>query len=237
MALSAFLAAGCARLEGPRPTLLPPGATVAPAAPTTTVAALRSPAVGLGGQLRLSDLPPGWSTVGDVPPIAVGPLMSQAADCLGVKLDALAGGALQNASPVFRSPDSKEWVTAAAGPAEALTHGLPSARDLRITLCTAAAVADGMTGRGLDDVAVRGITVVPTVSAAAERSFDLRVTVNAAVFGTPITDFVDVVWMARGPRAALLAIVDQSTAADLQTADDGLVAEATDAAARRIAGE
>jgi hypothetical protein len=161
--------------------------------------------------------------------------MSTVAKCAGVKLEALVGGTLQGPTTVFRSGDSKEWVTAALGPASG--RELPPPRDARLAICAAASVVQSLSASGLRDVAVRGLTVVPLTSSVPRASLDLRITTTSVAFGAPLTTFVDVIWLAQESKAAIIAVVDLAVPGDLNTPDDGLLAEVTDAAARRIGAE
>jgi hypothetical protein len=162
--------------------------------------------------------------------------MRRVASCLHVKLADVASGTLSRPLAVFRSSDGKEWVTTSIGPVSG-PQQFPPTMDHALSECVVVAVADGLTATGARSVKVTGLTVAPLVSAVVARSLDLRVT-SAMVtpFGIPAMTFVDLVWLGGHEQGGVIDVVNQTYGGDLQSADDGLVAQVTDAVARRLAG-
>ncbi len=232
IALLALAVAGCARLREPRPTLLPPGS---PGNVTTTSSRLPAPHYA-ASDLSIADLPPGWSIVGERPPTEVGPVMLHLATCLGTKLAAVASGTLSGPTAAFRSPDGKEWLTASIGPVPA-SWPFPPPLDNAFAGCAKASVAYDLAAHGSRSVQVVAVGDAPLASSVVPRSLDLRVTARfLTAFGVPGTTFVDLVWLAANREGAVIDLVDQAFTGDLSSADEGLVAQATDAVARHLAG-
>jgi hypothetical protein len=240
LAWLSFVAVGCSRLDVPKPTLTPvhalqhPTSTLPSTIAPTALAALTS---GRGGP-GLGDLPSGWATVTGFPPTGAGSVMPRLANCLGVKLEAVTAETFRVGQPTFRSQNGKEWLTGSAGPATAgRGRSIPPPADAALRWCAAAAVAQDLTANGFGPVSVRAVSMVGGFSAAIARSLDVAVTARVSVFGLSGTMFVDLVWIATDRAAAVLDVVDEVFHGDLQSADHGLVDQATDAVARRISGQ
>jgi hypothetical protein len=235
MAFLALVTGGCSRLQVRRGALLPPGlATTTTAARVVGTASSVRVQPSSDGGLSVADLPPGWATVDVSPPVDVASVVPGVAKCLGVKLADVAGRSLAGTVRVFRSSDSKEWVTASDGPGAVPPTTLPPSPDGALRLCMASAVAQNLAAFGFSSVSVRTVTVVGAVSSLTPRALDIRTTTDARVFGTRVATTVDVVWMTSRDRAAIVTIVDEALPGDLMSADVGLVAQATDAVARRL---
>jgi len=232
------VAAGCSRLTVPRPTL---GGSTSLDPPTSisrsTIATPAVPPSSEGLSVRLSDLPDGWVTTASLPPTSVESAVPHLAACLGMKLGALGGDALRQSGPVFRSADSKEWLTGSAGSAATVRGGsVPPAPNGALRICVAKAVVQDLVASGFGSVTVRAVSAMTGFSSIVARSLDVRVSTNVTVFGVTGVVFVDLVWLADNRTAATLEVVTQAFKGDLQAVDDGLIAQAADAVGRRISG-
>jgi hypothetical protein len=103
-------------------------------------------------------------------------------------------------------------------------------------MCSAAAVVADLNASGFGSVAARSVSVIVNFSSIVPRSLDLRVSSDVQVFGVRGTVFVDLIWLANDQAAAVLDVVNQAFKGDLQAADQGLIAQASDAVARHISG-
>jgi hypothetical protein len=185
----------------------------------------------------LSDLPDGWATTTAPPPTNVASVMPRLAACLGVKLAVVSGDALREWGPVFRSADSKEWLTGSAGsPTTVRGASIPPPLGGRLGGCAAAAVAQDLVAAGFGGVRVGMVSTIAGSASIVPRSLDVRVSTHVKVFGVTGNVFVDLVWIANNHAAAVLEVVNQAFSGDLQAADEGLIAQATDAVGRRISG-
>jgi hypothetical protein len=103
-------------------------------------------------------------------------------------------------------------------------------------MCAAAAAAQDLMASGFESVRVRTVSATAGFTSIVPESLDVRVSTAVRVFGVPGSVFVDLVWIANDHAAAVLNVVNQAFADDLQAADQGLIAQATDAVGRRISG-
>ncbi len=187
--------------------------------------------------IRLSDLPSGWATSSGLPPSGAVSVLPRLATCLGLKLGAVTGEALRTDETVFRSGDEREWVTGSLGPAVTIAGGsLPPKPDVALVMCAAAAVLQDLTASGFGSVHAQAVSLVQSFSSVAPRSLDLRIAASATVFGLRGTMFVDLVWIADHRTVAVFDVVNEVFRGDLQSADVGLIDQATDAVARRLSG-
>ena len=234
VAVVGVLAVGCSRLQLDRPSLVVAGGLPAP---TTQVRTVESPTpdAPTPDDLVVTDLPPGWHAAAQSPPNQLGGLMPRVSRCLGVKLAAIAGGALRGTGPVFASSDEKEWVTASVGAADALVAMLAQPPSAALMACVAQSVElEGVGARRSPPT----VTWIRSFAPLLPHSLDVRVTSHEVIpNGIVETSYVDLVWIADDHAAALFDVVDLVFPGDLPSADDGLIAQVTDAVGRRIAGD
>jgi hypothetical protein len=238
LAAAGLLVTGCSRLSAPRPSFGPPAPTDPPASAVRSARLAPSVETTVGDLgVRLSDLPTGWVAATQRPPTAITSVLPHLATCLGVKLAAVTGDALRQPGPTYRSADSKEWLSASAGPAATLRGAsIPPTPSAALRRCAAAAVAGDLSGSGFGSVTTREVSFATGLSAIVPRSLDLEVSTYVRVFNVPGTVFVDLLWIADNRTAAVFDVVNQVFKGDLQAADAGLIAQAVDAVARRISG-
>ena len=200
-------------------------------APTASPANPPPAAIGLG------DLPTGWAMVHEDPPSRVESVLKRLATCLHVKLHAIAAETLQGPTEVFASADRREWVTAAAGPALGFTWPTFSTevQTTAFTACATRAVTEDIASSHRP-AGMAAVSVAPDSNTVASHAIDLRVSVPTATIVGPATIYVDTVWITGGSYAAVLDVTDEVLPGDLKSADQGIVDQASDAAARRISG-
>ena len=161
--------------------------------------------------------------------------MRRLAACLGTKLSAVASGTVSGPTVAFRSSDGKQWLTASIGRIS-VAATFPPPVTPALAACVQVAVVNDLAAHGVRSLPVDGVARMPPISPVATRSLDLRTTADIVTArGAEGTAFVDLIWLTGGHRGEVLDVVDVAVAGDLSSADNGLVAQVTDAAARQLA--